>query len=610
MKSILNLNTFVKTFLLMGIDFLISLFALYLSICLRIESFFKLETTEHYLLFLFSALTLIIVFTLKLVYKNYTRFIDLFYIKYIFKVLIFYSLLFFISILFLKIDNIPRSISLIYPMILMILILSSRIIINLFYEYLINYNFKSQNVIVYGAGVAGNNLIKTIRYKKRIVGLIDDDIKKQGNYINNIKISSRAEVKELITKYNVKEILFAISDLSKVEKKKIISYLEEFKVKIKIVPNFLDLIEGHSKISDLLDPKIKNILDRNSVEPNLDLLKENVENKTILITGAAGSIGKEIFNIAKNLKPKKILALDKNEHSLFELKNDFENGNFEKKYQVKFLLVNLEQDIILKHILSNEKIDIIFHCAAYKHVYLVEKNKLSAIQNNILSSYNICRLSGEFGVKNVVLISSDKAVKPFNVMGLTKRFSEKIFQYFNKKNKKTIYSSVRFGNVLESSGSVIPIFREQIKKGGPLTVTHKDVKRFFMTIREAAELVIQSSSLSKNNGEVFILKMGSEVNIFLLAKKMINLSGFEYKNIENPKGDIEIKITGLKEGEKLSEELLHNENIETTEHPKIMKVIPKFFNLENTEIEIEYLKDLIKKGDQNKLIDELKKISK
>tara|TARA_B110000008_G_scaffold262849_1_gene285672 strand:+ start:1472 stop:3304 length:1833 start_codon:yes stop_codon:yes gene_type:complete len=609
MKLFLDLDKSIKTLLLIILDFIISLFALYLSICLRIESLFRPDTLEQYILFLASPLVLIAMFYFNLIYKNYTRFIDLFYIKYIFKILVIYSSIFFVFIIFFKIDNIPRSTSLIYPTILITIILSSRILINLFYEYIINYNFKSQNVIIYGAGIAGNNLIKAIRYKKRIIALIDDDVKKQGNYINNIKISPRNEIKDLIEKYNVKEILFAISNLTIFEKKKIIFDLEKFNVKIQIVPDFIDIVEGNLEISDLRELKLNNLLGRDFVEPNQNLLKKNIENKIILITGAAGSIGREIFNITKTLKPRKIIALDQNEHLLFELKKSHENNDFNNSYETNFLLADLSQDIIIKNILSNEKIETIFHCAAYKHVGLVEQNKLSSIQNNILASYNICKFSTNFSVKNVVLISSDKAVQPFNVMGLTKRISEKIFQYSHKQSEKTLFSIVRFGNVLESSGSVIPIFREQIKQGGPLTVTDKNVKRYFMTIQEAAELVVQSSSLSQKGGEVFLLKMGTEVNIFELAKKMIKLSGFKVKDAKNPGGDIEIKITGLKEGEKISEKLYHNENLENTEHSKIMKIVPSFNNLNNIDSEIELIKNLIKENNQKKLINELKRIS-
>tara|TARA_S200000501_G_scaffold276234_2_gene260131 strand:+ start:26777 stop:28615 length:1839 start_codon:yes stop_codon:yes gene_type:complete len=610
MQSILDLNKSFKIFLLLIIDFIICLFSLYLSICLRIESFFVPNAIEQYIFFFFSALILNLIFYFNLVYKNYTRFIDLFYIKFIFKILIVYSCIFFISVFILNIDNIPRSISLIYPAILITLILASRIIINLLYDYFINYNFKSQNIIIYGAGVAGNNLIKTLRYKKRIVGLIDDDIKKQGNYINNIKISSKDKIADLIKKYNVKEILFAISNLPRFKKKQIITALEKYKIKIQIVPDFLDIIEGNLKISDLLDPKLDNILGRDSVEPNEDLLKKNIENKIILITGAGGSIGKQLLHICNSLSPKKIFALDQNEHSLFELRKDFENINkkLKKNKIIKYLLVDLTHESTLKEILLNEEIDTIFHCAAYKHVSLVEKNKLASIHNNIISSFNVCKFAEEISAKNVVLISSDKAVKPINVMGLTKRFSEKIFQYFDNQNPKTNFTSVRFGNVLESSGSVIPIFREQIKKGGPVTVTDKKVKRFFMTIQEAAELVVQASSLSIKGGEVFVLKMGKEINIFSLAKKMINLSGLEYKDDKNPSGDIEIEITGLKDGEKISEDLFYNEDIESTDHPKVMKTKSNFLNLDKTVNEIELIKKLIKESDQIKLLNELKNI--
>ncbi len=610
MGSILDLNKSLKIFLLLVIDFIICLFSLYLSICLRIESFFTIETVEQYLFFFFSALVLNLMFYFNLVYKNYTRFIDLFYIKFIFKILIFYSFVFFISVIFLKIDNIPRSISLIYPTILITLILASRIIINLFYDYLINYNFKSQNVIIYGAGVAANNLIQTIRYKKRIVGLIDDDHKKQGNFINNIKISPREEIDELIKKYNVKEILFAITNLKKTEKKKIITFLEKYKISIQIIPDFLDIIEGNLKISDFVDPKIDNLLGRDFVEPNLDLLKKNIENKNILITGAGGSIGKQIFYICNGLSPKKVFALDQNEHSLFELRKNFEsnNINYKKEKIVDFLLLNLAQESALNEILLNDEIDTIFHCAAYKHVFMVEKNKIASIHNNIESTYNICKFAVKKNAKNVVLISTDKAVNPVNVMGLTKRFSEKLFQYFDIKNPKINFTSVRFGNVLESSGSVIPIFREQIKNGGPITVTDKKVKRYFMTIQEAAELVVQSSSLAIKGGDVFVLKMGKEINIFSLAKKMINLSGLEYKDDNNPSGDIEIKIIGLKEGEKISEDLFYDEEIKTTEHPKIMQTKSNFSNLDKTINEIEKIQKLIKEGNQIKLLDELKKI--
>ena len=422
-----------------------------------------------------------------------------------------------------------------------------------------------KNVIIYGAGASGNKLYQSLTVTNpeyNVVAFLDDDELKQSEKIDSLKIYSPLKVKFLKEKYECYAIFIALPSINSERKKTILLNLIDEDLVIKIVPSVKSIVEKNANFSDIKNIRIEDVIGREPVRPINDLLNQNIKDKVVLITGAGGSIGSELVNQVTKLNPSKIIAIDMSEINLFNLKNEIKNH-----LKIKFILANLTDKHLIKSIISDYKPYIIFHTAAYKHVTLVEENVTSATMNNIKNTYLLSQLALDNSVKNFVLVSSDKAVRPSNYMGKSKLITEIIVNKFFK-DTPTNLSIVRFGNVLNSSGSVLQIFEKQVKNGGPLTVTGKNVTRFFMSIPEAAQLIIQSSAIeSKNN--IFILEMGVAYNIYELAKKIIKINGFKVKDNKNDSG-IYIKITGLQPGEKVHEELAYYpENLTTTIHPKI-----------------------------------------
>ena len=422
-----------------------------------------------------------------------------------------------------------------------------------------------KNVIIYGAGASGNKLYQSLTVTNpeyNVIAFLDDDELKQSEKIDSLKIYSPLKVKFLKEKYECYAIFIALPSINSERKKTILLNLIDEDLVIKIVPSVKSIVEKNANFSDIKNIRIEDVIGREPVRPINDLLNQNIKDKVVLITGAGGSIGSELVNQVTKLNPSKIIAIDMSEINLFNLKNEIKNH-----LKIKFILANLMDKHLIKSIISDYKPYIIFHTAAYKHVTLVEENVTSATMNNIKNTYLLSQLALDNSVKNFVLVSSDKAVRPSNYMGKSKLITEIIVNKFFK-DTPTNLSIVRFGNVLNSSGSVLQIFEKQVKNGGPLTVTGKNVTRFFMSIPEAAQLIIQSSAIeSKNN--IFILEMGDAYNIYELAKKIIKINGFKVKDNENDSG-IYIKITGLQPGEKVHEELAYYpENLTTTIHPKI-----------------------------------------
>ena len=376
------------------------------------------------------------------------------------------------------------------------------------------------------------------------------------------------------------------------KRNQIIKKLSKYKLIVKTLPSISEIIDGRVTISDIKDLNIDDLLNREQVKPDRKLLNKNIKNKVVLVTGAGGSIGSELCRQIIKLKPSKLLLLELNEFALYNIYEELIAYN--KNLKIISLLADSKDQIKIEMIFETFKVKTVYHAAAYKHVPLVEENICSGVNNNIFSTLAIAKACVAKKVKSLVFISSDKAVRSTNIMGASKRLAELCVQgiYNNQKNKNINFSIVRFGNVLESSGSVIPKFKKQIIQGGPVTLTHKNVTRYFMTIVEAAQLVIQAGSMGKNS-EVFVLDMGESVKIKDLIYKMIKLSGYSLKNDENPNGDIEIKITGLRPGEKLYEELLIGNNPEKTDHSKIQKINDPFIIYKILEIELNTLKNLI-----------------
>ncbi len=452
-----------------------------------------------------------------------------------------------------------------------------RFVLRDFLMFLKNLNNKQRKrVAIYGAGAAGAQLAATLKFgtKHNIITFIDDSPSLLNRKLNGIKINNLETFNFLDNK--IDQILIAIPSASSSTRKKIINSLKQFELPVWEIPSIEEIASGNAKIDSIRAIDIEDLLCRDSAVPNKDLFGPNIKNATICITGAGGSIGSELSRQIITLKPKRLILFERNEPSLYLINEELKYAA-NKNIDLIPVLGSAKNKSLVNNIFMKYSVDIVFHAAAYKHVPLVESNPLEGIANNVFSTKVLCECSLICNVKKMILVSTDKAVRPTNVMGASKRMAELIIQGYSNRvqldvnaNAETKLSMVRFGNVLGSSGSVVPLFRKQIQNGGPITITHNKVIRYFMTITEAAQLVIQSSVLTEG-GEVFLLDMGKPVKIYDLAEKMIKLSGMKIKNSSNPEGDIEIIYTGLRPGEKLFEELLIDAKTQSTTHPKILK---------------------------------------
>lgn len=447
-----------------------------------------------------------------------------------------------------------------------------------------------KNVIIYGAGSGGVQLSNSLYFSKELkpIAFIDDDESLISKQIGNIKVYHHTKKEYLVSKYNVKEVLIAIPSITKEKRNKIIDRFKNLSLRVSSLPGIDQIVEGKIRVEDRKQIKIADILGRSQVDPVKSLMDLNTKNKSILVTGAGGSIGSQLcFQLIK-LSPKKLILFELNEFSLYNVESILKGMNLSYEIEIVSVLGSVFNKIKFSDILKKYKINTIYHTAAYKHVPMVENNILEAFKNNVLGTLYCAEAAIENKVESFVLISSDKAVRPTSFMGGTKRIAEMIIQNFTKTNTK--FSAVRFGNVLGSSGSVIPLFEKQIESGGPVTITHEKITRYFMTVEEASELVIQAGAI-KAKGNIFFLDMGNPIKIIDLAKKMIELSGLTWE-LNNKKGaDINIIITGLRSGEKLFEELAIGNNTENTIHPKIISIKENFMPLDELKKEFKKFKD-------------------
>jgi FlaA1/EpsC-like NDP-sugar epimerase len=442
-------------------------------------------------------------------------------------------------------------------------------------------------VAVYGAGAAGNQLVAALRMGRamRPVAFIDDDATIAGRVIAGLQVFKPKQIQLMIDRTGAQEILLAVPSASRGRRREILGFLERFPLHVRSVPGFMDLASGRVKVDDIQEVDIADLLGRDSVPAQEELLEHCITQQSVLVTGAGGSIGSELCRQIIELRPKALLLFDHSEFNLYSILSELEQRIARESLSVKLLpiLGSVRNEQKLLDIMSTWRVDTVYHAAAYKHVPMVEHNIAEGVLNNVIGTLNTAQAALKAGVANFVLISTDKAVRPTNVMGSTKRLAELTLQALSSEKapvlfrdqtgvsrvNKTRFTMVRFGNVLGSSGSVIPLFHKQIKAGGPVTVTHPKITRYFMTIPEAAQLVIQAGSMGQG-GDVFVLDMGEPVKIVELAEKMIHLSGLSVRSEKNVHGDISIEFTGLRPGEKLYEELLIGENVSSTPHPMIM----------------------------------------
>ncbi len=471
---------------------------------------------------------------------------------------------------------------------------------------------KKYNIAIYGAGEAGSLLLSSLESSRNysVKYFFDDNQFKEGRFIKGVRVYDAKNIDKYI--YDIDKIFLAIPSINQDEKKKIIKSLSEYRIEVLQIPSIEEITSGKVKVDKLRKINIEDLLDRKVIniksKSNDILLKD----KIILVTGAGGSIGSELCNQILKSNPKKIILLDNSEPNLYSANKRLNNNFLTRENQIVPILGDASDEKLIDRIFSKEEISLVFHSAAYKHVPLVELNPLQGLKNNIFSTFVICSKAVEYKIDQMILISSDKAVRPTNIMGASKRFSELIIQAFdyeinekNKINSQTINTKllmVRFGNVLDSSGSVVPLFRDQIANGGPITLTHKDIIRYFMTIQEATQLVLQSASLSKG-GDLFLLDMGNPVRILDLAKQMIFLSGLTIKDKNNPNGDIEIKTTGLRPGEKLFEELLIDAESIKTIHPQIFRAKEKFITPKKLWPKVNELKNSLNSYNKDKSLE-------
>ena len=498
-----------------------------------------------------------------------------------------YGLLYASVFTAIGVAGVPRTVGIIQPILLLLFVGASRALARVWLgdEYLSILKHASRpKVLIYGAGTTGRQLAAAMAnsHEMQVAGFLDDDDRLHGHVLNGLPIYNPADLNNLATTLSISDVLLAMPGLSRRRRNEILSQIRVARVAVRTLPSVTDLAKGKVSISDLRELDIDDLLGREPVAPNHILLAKNIVGKVVLVTGAGGSIGSELCRQILAVAPAKLLLIEQSEFALYAIHQELE----EKLAALDGatlpvlvpLLASVQDDDRMREIMSTWHPDTVYHAAAYKHVPLVEHNPAAGIKNNVLGTLRTAQAAAENGVTDFVLISTDKAVRPTNVMGASKRLAEMALQSLAANQGTsggTKFSMVRFGNVLGSSGSVVPKFRQQIRDGGPITLTHPEVTRYFMTIPEAAQLVIQAGAMAKG-GDVFVLDMGQPVKIMDLARRMVELSGLTVNDEEHHEGDIEISVTGLRPGEKLYEELLIGDNPKPTVHPRIMKAHEDF----------------------------------
>ena len=464
----------------------------------------------------------------------------------------------------------------IFWMISLLLIGGSRFVAKVLLQSLIQNFRPKEPVVIYGAGSSGMQLVVSLQTGDQYlpVAFVDDGQSMIGSTVHGIRVYSPNSLYELIETYSVRQILLAIPSATHAERKEILNRLEHLPVHVRTVPDLFDMVSGKVGVDEIRDIDIEDLLGRDIVPPNPELLGACITGQSVMVTGAGGSIGSELCRQIINISPARVVLLDSFEFGLYAIEGELREGlkaiEGGDQIEIVALLGSVCNKAQMDSVIKSFEVDTVYHVAAYKQVPMVEKNIVEGTQNNIFGTLTSAQAAELNGVKNFVLISTDKAVRPTNFMGATKRFAEQVLQAMAQRGSATRFSMVRFGNVLGSSGSVVPLFRRQISGGGPVTVTHPEVTRYFMTVQEAAQLVIQAGSMA-TGGDVFVLDMNEPIRIVDLAKKMVHLMGYDVKDENAYRGDIAVEYTGLRPGEKLYEELLIGESVTGTEHPKIMR---------------------------------------
>lgn len=505
---------------------------------------------------------------------------------------------------FIGIPGVPRTIGLIQPVLLFLTVSATRAaahyLLSEDYRLAREANKNGDPVLIYGAGMSGRQLAAALARDSsmQLVGFLDDDDSLHGALLNGVMVYPPSRLAELVADYDITDVLLAVTSASRRRRREIVDRLRGVRIRIRVLPGWMDLAQGRVNISELRPLEIEDLLGRPAVCPDENLLQRNITNRVVVVTGAGGSIGSELCRQILAVGPSVLLLVDHSEFALYNIHRELEakKRQLGATMEIMPFLASVLDETRMRELLEDWAPSTIYHAAAYKHVPLIEHNVLEGVRNNVLGTALIAELAIEHGTANFVLISTDKAVRPTNVMGASKRLAEMLLQAHAVRKPGTCFSMVRFGNVLGSSGSVVPLFREQIAAGGPVTLTDPRMTRYFMTIPEAAQLVIQAGAMA-TGGEVFVLDMGQPVRIYDLAVNMIELSGLSVRDQKNPDGDIEIQIVGLRPGEKLYEELLIGQDPSETPHKRICKAHEQFISWPELRPELDRMKAAIEQHD-------------
>jgi FlaA1/EpsC-like NDP-sugar epimerase len=606
-QKILDLSRPAKRAVALVIDVIICLATVAIAYWLRLGEWMPPRGLNQWLSYVLPVVVAIPLFIRFGLYRAIFRYVGWAAMASVVRACAIFGLVYALVFTFVGLFNVPRTIGVIQPILLFLVIGASRATARIWlgggYNSLLRLS-QRRRVLIYGAGSAGRQLAGALGNSEDmlVVGFIDDEPTLHNSVLNGKQIYPPTKLAERIEEMEVSDLLLAIPSATRQRRNEILETVRASHASIRTLPGMSDLAHGRVTVNDLRELDIEDLLGRDPVAPDPALLAKNLFGKTILVSGAGGSIGSELCRQILRENPANLLLVEMNEFNLYTIHHELEASNAEDGIASNIIpvMTSVLNETALDALLAEWKPDTIYHAAAYKHVPLVEHNAVEGVRNNVFGTLMLARLAQRHGVADFVLISTDKAVRPTNIMGASKRLAELILQALAPASNMTRFSMVRFGNVLGSSGSVVPLFRQQIRQGGPVTVTHEEITRYFMTIPEAAQLVIQAGTMAKG-GEVFVLDMGEPVRIIDLARAMIELSGLSVRDEDNPDGDIEVEVTGLRDGEKLYEELLIGDNPEATEHSRIMKANESFLDWEQLTVLIEQLQAAIDANDTAKL---------
>ena len=615
---VLGLPRFAKRSIVLLLDFSLCILTTWFAYYLRLGEFISLSDTEYYfskglvLASMVSACITLPIFLLSGLYRAIFRYSGWPAVMTIARAVGFYSLLYVLIFTVIGFSGVPRTVGIIQPMLLFLMVGGSRLFARVWlgdqYRSILKRSDRPK-ALIYGAGNSGRQLSDVLSnsYEMEIVGFLDDDPRLQGQVINGNTIYNPNELNALVPSLRISIVLLAMPSITRKRRNEILTQIQAFNISVRTLPSMMDLVQGRITTTDLRELDIDDLLGRDSVVPDENLIRKNITNQVVLVTGAGGSIGSELCRQILAMRPKTLLLVEQSEAALYLIHEELEKKCIDREITLVPLLASVQHVARIEEIFSLWRPYIVYHAAAYKHVPIVEHNLMEGLQNNVFGTLCVAQSAIGHRVQHFVLISTDKAVRPTNMMGATKRLSEMILQALAAKNSGTTFSMVRFGNVLGSSGSVVPKFRQQIRDGGPITLTHPDITRYFMTIPEAAQLVIQAGAMAEG-GEIFVLDMGESVKIIDLAKRMVKLSGLVLIDEDHPEGDIEIQITGLRPGEKLYEELLIGDNPQATSNPRIMKAQEEYLHWDLLEKSLTDLQHLIELRDTKALIPIMKSL--